>query len=288
MAYRRTANVIRRLNARHDAIVDAARAAAAAGGMAAIQIAPVAARAGVAAGTVYRYFPGKIELVGALVESVAEREIAAVRRAGDAAPGPLSALAAVIATFAARALRNRKLAWAVIAEPVDTDTDAVRQQYRKALAGEIESRIRAAIDGGHLPEQDAGLAASALVGAQLEGLIGPLAPEGMDDPARAREAVLAVTLFALRALGVVDARARGLVVQTALPDEGQGDYCSVVAASQSVTALSARARPSVLPNFSYTAIWASAEVPEPTMVRQRCNSARQPSASASAEVSSTT
>jgi AcrR family transcriptional regulator len=219
MAYRRTANVIRRLNARHDAIVDAARAAATAGGMAAIQIAPVAARAGVAAGTVYRYFPGKIELVGALVESVAEREIAAVRRAGDAAPGPLSALAAVIATFAARALRNRKLAWAVIAEPVDTDTDAVRQQYRKALAGEIESRIRAAIDGGHLPEQDAGLAASALVGAQLEGLIGPLAPENMDDPPRAREAVLAVTLFALRALGVVDARARGLVVQTALPDE---------------------------------------------------------------------
>jgi AcrR family transcriptional regulator len=219
MAYRRTANVIRRLNARHDAIVDAARAAATAGGMAAIQIAPVAARAGVAAGTVYRYFPGKIELVGALVESVAEREIAAVRRAGDAAPGPLSALAAVIATFAARALRNRKLAWAVIAEPVDTDTDAVRQQYRKALAGEIESRIRAAIDGGHLPEQDAGLAASALVGAQLEGLIGPLAPEGMDDSARARDAVLAVTLFALRALGVVDARARGLVVQTALPDE---------------------------------------------------------------------
>jgi AcrR family transcriptional regulator len=219
MAYRRTENVVRRLNARHDAIVEAARDAATAGGMAAIQIAPVAARAGVAAGTVYRYFPGKIDLVGALVESVAEREMAAVRRAGDAAPGPLSALAAAIATFAARALRNRKLAWAVIAEPVDTDTDAVRQRYRRALAGEIEARIRLAIEGGHLPEQDAGLAAAALVGAQLEGLIGPLAPEGMDDPARAREAVQTLTLFALRGLGVVDARARGLVVQTVLPDD---------------------------------------------------------------------
>ncbi len=97
-----------------------------------------------------------------------------------------------------------------------------------------------------------------------------------------------LTLFALRGLGVVDARARGLVVQTVLPDEWLEIYCSVVAASQSVTALSARARPSVLPNFSYTAICASAEVPEPTMVRQRCISARQPSASASAEVSSTT
>jgi AcrR family transcriptional regulator len=219
MAYRRTANVLRRLNARHDAIVDAARDAATAGGMAAIQIAPVAERAGVAAGTVYRYFPGKIELVGALVESVAEREIEAVRKAADAAPGPLSAVAAAVATFGARALRNRKLAWAVIAEPVDTDTDAVRQQYRRDLSAEIETRIRTAIAGGHLPEQDAGLAASALVGALLEGLIGPLAPDGMEDAARAREAVQTLTLFALRGLGVVDARARGLVVQTILPDE---------------------------------------------------------------------
>src|ERR1700748_2564847 len=105
MAYSRTANVRRRLNARHDAMVDAARDVAAEGGMAAVQIAPIAERAGVAAGTVYRYFPGKIELVAALVESVAERELAAVKRAADAAPGPLSALAAAIATFGARALR---------------------------------------------------------------------------------------------------------------------------------------------------------------------------------------
>jgi AcrR family transcriptional regulator len=220
MAYRRTENVVRRLHARHDAIVEAARGAASSGGMSAVQIAPVAARAGVAAGTVYRYFPGKIELVGALVASVSEREIEAVRRASDAAPGPLSALAAAIATFAARALRNRRLAWAVIAEPVDNETDVMRQHYRKALGAEIEARIRSAIDGGHLPEQDTGLAASALVGAMLEGLIGPLAPEGIDDPARAREAVQTLTLFALRGLGVVDARARGVVVQIALPEEG--------------------------------------------------------------------
>ena len=220
MAYRRTENVVRRLNARHDAIVDAARAAATAGGMAAIQIVPVAARAGVAAGTVYRYFPGKIELIGALVESESKREIKAVRRAAEAAPGPLSALAAALATFGARALRSRRLAWAVIAEPVDMDTESVRQQYRRELAAEIEARIRAAIDGGHLPEQDAERAALGLLGAMLEGLIGPLAPELADDPARAREAVQTLTLFALRGLGVVDARARGLVVQTALPDQG--------------------------------------------------------------------
>jgi AcrR family transcriptional regulator len=217
MAYRRTANVLRRLNARHDAIVDAARDAASAGGMAAIQIAPVAERAGVAAGTVYRYFPGKIELVGALVESVAEREIEAVRKAADAAPGPLSALAAGLVTFAARALRHRRLAFAVSAEPVDAAVDALRLAARKGFAAELEARIRAAIAGGHLPEQDAAAAAGALVGLLVEGLIGPLAPAA--DAAKARDTVQTVTLLALRALGVVDARARGLVVQTALPAE---------------------------------------------------------------------
>jgi AcrR family transcriptional regulator len=219
MAYRRTENVLRRLSARHDAIVDAARGEAAAGGMAAVQIAPVAARAGVATGTVYRYFPSKIELIGALVESVSEREIEAVRHAADAAPGPLSALAAAIATFATRALRDRRVAWATIAEPVDAATDVTRQQYRRELAAEMQARIRAAIEAGHLPEQDAGLAASGLVGALLEGLIGPLAADHVADPVRAKDAVQALTLFALRGLGVPDAHARGLVVQAALPGE---------------------------------------------------------------------
>ena len=220
MAYRRTEHVVRRLNARHDAIVDAARDAAASGGMAAIQIAPVAARAGVAAGTVYRYFPGKIELVGALVESVAGREIEAVRRAADAAPGPLSALAAAIATFGARALRQRKLAWAVIAEPVDTDTDVVRQQFRRDLAAEIEVRIRAAIEGGHLPEQDAQLAATEPARRLARRAYRPArAGKHRCSGSHSREAVQTLTLFALRGLGVVDARARGLVVQTVLPDE---------------------------------------------------------------------
>jgi AcrR family transcriptional regulator len=221
MAYRRTENVIRRLAARQEAIMTAARLAAAEGGMAAVQIVPVAERAGIAAGTIYRYFPSKTDLIAKLVAIVSEREIGAVRRAADAAPGPLSALAAAIATFAARALRSRRLAWAVIAEPVDAEVDAVRLAYRKALAAELEVRVRAAAAGGHLPEQDAGLAAAALVGALLEGLIGPLAPEQADDPANTRAAVQTLTLLALRALGVVDARARGLVVQTVLPSPGE-------------------------------------------------------------------
>ncbi len=92
----------------------------------------------------------------------------------------------------------------------------MRLDFRQSLAAELEGRIKAAIAGGHLPDQDATAAAPAIIGALTEGLIGPLAPSPRDDAA-ARAAVQGATLLALRALGVVDARARGLVAQCVLP-----------------------------------------------------------------------
>ena len=216
MPYRRTENVVRRLAAREQAILDAASALAAEGGMAALQIAAVAERADIAVGTVYRYFPSKTDLVAALIATLADSELAAMRAAGDAAPGPLSALAACIACFAARALYARRLIWAATGEPVEPELDALRRAFRQSLAAELAARIRAAAAGRHLPELDANIAAPAIVGALLEGLIGPLAPQSSDAAAQ-REAVQTVTLLALRALGVIDARARGLVAQCVLP-----------------------------------------------------------------------
>jgi AcrR family transcriptional regulator len=217
MPYRRTENVVRRLAEREQTILDAATAMAAEGGMAAVQIADVAARAGIAAGTVYRYFPSKTDLIAELVAAVAGRELGAMKAAADAAPGPLSALAACIATFAARALNARRLSWAVIAEPVDAEVDAMRLDFRQSLAAELDARIRAAIAAKLLPDQDARIAAPAIVGALMEGLLGPLAPLHNEDAAGRREAVQGATLLALRALGMIDARARGLVAQVALP-----------------------------------------------------------------------
>ena len=221
MPYRRTDNVIRKLAARHQAILEAAKALAAEGGMTALQIAPVAARANIAAGTVYRYFPAKTDLVAALVAAVSEQEIAAVRQAANAAPGPLSALAAAITTFGARALANRHLAFALTAEPVEPELEPVRLPYRRALTAEFERRISAAISAGHLPAQDPASTAPALFGAIIEGLVGPLAPAVESDGAKLRGQVQTLTLFALRALGVVDARARGLVVQTPIAAIGE-------------------------------------------------------------------
>jgi hypothetical protein len=119
-------------------------------------------------------------------------------------------------TFGTRALRNRRLTFAAIAEPVDAELDAVRLPFRQALAAEFSARIAAALAGRHLPEQDAARAGKALTGLLIETLIGPLAE---DAGGRERELVQSLALFALRALGVADARARGLVVQTVISDQ---------------------------------------------------------------------
>jgi AcrR family transcriptional regulator len=215
MPYRHTENVVRHLAEREQAILAAATGIATENGMSAVQITAVAARAEIAAGTVYRYFPSKAALIGEMIAALAARELAAIRGAADAAPGPLSALAAAVATFAARALHARRLFWAVAGEPTEAEVNAARRDFRRLLVDELATRIAKAIDGGLLPAQDVRVTAAALLGALLEGLIGPSAPNA-EGAAAQRAAVQSVMLLALRALGVADARARGLVAQCVL------------------------------------------------------------------------
>ena len=119
-------------------------------------------------------------------------------------------------------LSERKLAFALIGEPVDADTETARVKFRAAVVDELAKRLTTAMTGGHLPDQDAAIAAPALLGALIEGLVGTMAPAAKDGDKTARDAVQAITLFALRAVGVADARARGLVVQARVPPRERG------------------------------------------------------------------
>jgi len=103
------------------------------GGYGPASVIAIAARAGVAAGTLYRHFASKEELFVEVFRSVCEREERAMRAAGAEMPPGASAaerLETVLGTFAERALRNPRLAWALIAEPVDPLVDAERLAYR--------------------------------------------------------------------------------------------------------------------------------------------------------------
>ena len=93
-------------------------------------------------------------------------------------------LTTVLATFADRALRRPRLAWALIAEPVDPLVDAERLAYRERYSALCAETLREGIAAGELPDQNVELVAAALVGGCGEALVGPLSPVAGRKPAR--------------------------------------------------------------------------------------------------------
>lgn len=196
MAYRRTPAVQARLDAQRDAVLRAAVALLAERGYAGCSVAAVAERAGIATGSMYRHFAGKSDLAVELFRTVVGREVAAVTAAVERESTPQRRIAAVVETFAARALKAPRRAYALLAEPADPVVDAERLVFRRAFRDLIAAQIVDAVESGELPPQDAELTAAALVGAIGEALVGPLAAGG--DPG---DTIPALTAFALRALG---------------------------------------------------------------------------------------
>ena len=96
-------------------------------------------------------------------------------------------LQTVLATFARRALLNPRLAWALIAEPVDPRVDSERLAYRARYAAVFAAGLRRGIASGELPEQNVELTAAALVGGCGEALVGPLSPLAPGDPEPRRD-----------------------------------------------------------------------------------------------------
>jgi len=173
------------------------------GGYGAAPVVAIAERAGVAAGTLYRHFPSKADLFLEVFRSVCAGEERAMRAAADGVgpeAGAVARLEAVVGTFAERALQNPRLAWALLAEPVDQVVDAERLAYRERYAALIARELDAAIDAGEIPSQEVALTAAALVGGCGEALVGPLSPVGQARPAPA-EVVRSIQLFVRRAVG---------------------------------------------------------------------------------------
>lgn len=194
MVYRRTPKIQARMDSQRAAILDAAVELLATHGYAGCSIAAVADGAGVATGSVYRHFAGKAELVAELFRLLVSREVEAVERAAHHPGSTGERVVAVVETFAARALKAPRLAYALLAEPVDAPVEAERIVFRRAFRDVIAARISEGVRDGTLPPQPAPLTAAAIVGAVAEVMIGPLTSGGQD-------AVGELSTFILRALG---------------------------------------------------------------------------------------
>jgi AcrR family transcriptional regulator len=196
MAYRRTQAVQDRLDATRARIVAAAHALIAERGYAGCSVALVADAAGVATGSVYRHFPDKGALFAEVFRTATQREVDAVAEAGSK-PGPIDErIASAVETFARRALKAPRLAYALIAEPVDPQVEAERLVYRRAYRDIFAQVIADAVDAGDLPPQDPEVSAAAVVGAMAEALVVPL-----HAGVASRRTVPELSAFIVRSLG---------------------------------------------------------------------------------------
>lgn len=212
MAYRRTERIEARLADTRAAILKAARGIVAEGGFQEAQVAAVAAAAGVATGTVYRYFPSKADLLAEMLRMICAREIEVVSAIAASGAPPAARFADAVRVFAQRALRGSRLAYANIFEPAAPEVEGARLEIRRELAGVFARMLSDGVAARAFARTDPQLAAAAVVGALLESLVGPLAPErkGRDDERVIRD-IVALCVRAVGAVGAVGAMEAGNV-----------------------------------------------------------------------------
>jgi AcrR family transcriptional regulator len=181
-------------------ILRAARSVVMDGGFRELQMNAVAAAAGVAVGTIYRYFPSRAELCAAIVSTTSQREVDVLSGIAVAEGEPSQKVRDAVRTFAARAMRGRRLAYGLIFEPIDPEVESTRLKYRRAVARVFETIIREGIASGEFREVDVEVAGACVVGAFMEGLVGSLAPDTGGVQARADEIASAIADLCLAAV----------------------------------------------------------------------------------------
>ncbi|MBB3036021.1 TetR/AcrR family transcriptional regulator [Hoyosella altamirensis] len=199
MAYRQTDAVKARQAQTRQDIIAAATSLIHDAGYAGCTMTAVAERAGVATGTLYRFFPSKGELFAEVFRMTCAKEVAAASRGAaqhTASRDFEAALLAAAETFCTRALRAPRMAYALLAEPVDPLVEAERLSFRSSYTDLFATVVRAGIAVGQLPPQNPHLTGAAIVGAIGEALVYPL---GHSSPAP--EVIPDVLAFVRRALG---------------------------------------------------------------------------------------
>ncbi|WP_455289418.1 TetR/AcrR family transcriptional regulator [Cupriavidus necator] len=190
---------IRRRGAdKHPLILKAARELVAQSGFREAQMTVIADAAGIAIGTLYRYFPSKTELMVEVVKSTAQREVDVVAGIAMRDGSACEKLGAAAWTFASRALRGRRLAHALVAEPVEPEVEAARLTYHRALSRVFKTIIEQGVENHEFPTQNAAASADCIVGCLFEGLVAPLSNGAADASASLSSHAASIITFCLR------------------------------------------------------------------------------------------
>lgn len=175
MPYRPTEKTEARKKAQYNLLLTTALSLVASEGFQNLTIALLAEQAQVAIGTVYKYFDSKAELCAAVFRCATEKEVLNVQQAAFPEDKDVSCeqrLVNAIQIFSERALEGYRLAYALIAEPVEAMVQQERLKYRQAYGEIFEALIEEAMQSKEFCEQDPQVSAAALVGALAETVLG--------------------------------------------------------------------------------------------------------------------
>jgi AcrR family transcriptional regulator len=167
-------------SATRGAILDAAAALLGADGATQMRMEDIAARAGIAVGTLYNYFADRTALVSALLETRTDSLLAAldaaeaapdaskVRRGASASAAFAAELERFVAAVAAHVDANRFLLTVLVEEERNRGIDATSASRRRTVAGALLARAERLMEKGirtrALRKDDPALYASLLVG----------------------------------------------------------------------------------------------------------------------------
>ncbi len=176
MSYRPTAKTRARQKAQYESLLKTAVSIVARDGFCGLTISRLARKTGIATGTVYKYFDSKAHLCAGVFRRATEREVEMVRAASfPEQPAPCrQRFTNAVTVFAERAILGGRLAYALIAEPVDPAVEQERLIYRKAYADIFERLIEEGVKTKEFPDQSPRVSAAALVGILAEVLVAPL------------------------------------------------------------------------------------------------------------------
>ncbi|WP_122898720.1 TetR/AcrR family transcriptional regulator [Acinetobacter sp. B51(2017)] len=177
MSYKRSSLMQERMEQNRAAILQSARELIAQGGLKDAQIQPIAERAGVSSGLVYRYFENKsqvlIEVLSAailyeieILDSIAKRQDLTARQK----------LHKAVTTFVKRALNSPQLAYSLMFEPIDPSVEHERFRSKQLLKQSIKEILAEGKINGEFGFEDLNTAALCVVGTMTFVVIEPLNP----------------------------------------------------------------------------------------------------------------
>ena len=177
MSYKRSSLMQERMEQNRAAILLSARELIAQGGLKDAQIQPIAERAGVSSGLVYRYFENKsqvlIEVLSAailyeieILDSIAKRQDLSAKQK----------LHKAVMTFVKRAMNSPQLAYSLMFEPIDPSVEHERFRSKQLLKQSIKEILAEGKINGEFGFEDLNTAALCVVGTMTFVVIEPLNP----------------------------------------------------------------------------------------------------------------